>query len=68
MKLWDKGTETNKLIEAFTIGKDTEMDYFLAEFDVLGSLAHIKMLESIGLLTKPELTSLESELKTSTVK
>jgi argininosuccinate lyase len=63
MKLWDKGTETNKLIEAFTIGKDTEMDYFLAEFDVLGSLAHIKMLESIGLLTKPELTSLESELK-----
>ncbi|MCX6227993.1 MAG: argininosuccinate lyase [Bacteroidia bacterium] len=63
MKLWDKGTETNKLIEAFTIGKDTEMDYFLAEFDVLGSLAHIKMLESIGLLTKSELTSLQSELK-----
>jgi argininosuccinate lyase len=63
MKLWDKGTETNKLIEAFTIGKDTEMDTFLAEFDVLGSLAHIKMLESIGLLTKSELTALQSELK-----
>ena len=42
MKLWDKGTEINKFIEAFTIGKDTEMDYFLAEFDVLGSLPIFK--------------------------
>ena len=64
MKLWDKGTEINKLIEDFTIGRDTEMDFFLAEFDVLGSLAHIKMLESIGLLTAPELESLSSELRT----
>ena len=64
MKLWDKGTEINQLIETFTIGRDTEMDYFLAEFDVIGSLAHIKMLESIGLLTKPELTSLSGELRT----
>ncbi len=63
MKLWDKGTEINKLIEAFTIGKDTEMDMFLAEFDVLGSLAHIKMLESIGLLTAAELESLTFELR-----
>ncbi|MCX6240001.1 MAG: argininosuccinate lyase [Bacteroidia bacterium] len=63
MKLWDKGTEINQLIEAFTIGCDTEMDYFLAEFDVIGSLAHIKMLESIGLLTVPELESLSIELR-----
>ena len=63
MKLWDKGTEINKLIESFTIGRDTEMDYFLAEFDVIGSLAHIQMLESIGLLTLPELNSLTHELR-----
>ena len=63
MKLWDKGTEINKFIEAFTIGKDTEMDYFLAEFDVLGSLAHIQMLESIGLLPAPELKTLTDELR-----
>jgi argininosuccinate lyase len=62
MKLWDKGTEINKVIEAFTIGRDTEMDGFLAEFDVIGSLAHIKMLESIGLLTSPELKTLSFEL------
>lgn len=64
MKLWDKGTEINKLIEAFTIGRDTEMDFFLAEFDVIGSLAHIKMLESVGLLTEQELKSLTLELRT----
>jgi argininosuccinate lyase len=63
MKLWDKGTEINKVIEAFTIGRDTEMDGFLAEFDVIGSLAHIKMLESIGLLTSPELKTLSFELR-----
>src|SRR5665647_2776848 len=63
MKLWDKGTEINQLIEAFTIGRDTEMDYFLAEFDVIGSLAHITMLESIGLLTASELKSLSHELR-----
>jgi len=63
MKLWDKGIEINKLIEAFTIGHDTEMDYFLAEFDVIGSLAHITMLESIGLITAPELVMLSDELR-----
>ena len=63
MKLWDKGTEINKLIEAFTIGKDTEMDYFLAGFDVIGSLAHIQMLESIGLLSWNELNLLSDELR-----
>jgi len=63
MKLWDKGTAINKLIEDFTIGHDTEMDFFLAEFDVIGSLAHIQMLESIGLLTTPELALLTAELR-----
>lgn len=63
MKLWDKGATINKLIEAFTIGKDAEMDLYLAEFDVIGSLAHIRMLESIGLLTNPELVSLTAELR-----
>ncbi|MEI6138109.1 MAG: argininosuccinate lyase [Mariniphaga sp.] len=63
MKLWDKGAAINQLIEAFTIGRDTEMDLFLAEFDVLGSLAHIKMLESIGLLSAPELESLTIALR-----
>ena len=62
MKLWDKGTAINQLIETFTIGRDTEMDFFLAEFDVLGSLAHIKMLESIGLLTATELVLLSDAL------
>ena len=63
MKLWDKGTKINELIETFTIGRDIEMDYFLAEYDVIGSLAHITMLESIGLITKSELTSLSNELR-----
>ena len=63
MKLWDKGTKMNQLIETFTIGRDAEMDFYLAEFDVIGSLAHIKMLESIGLLTSSELTSLSFELR-----
>ncbi len=63
MKLWDKGTAINQLIESFTIGRDTEMDFFLAEFDVLGSLAHIKMLESIGLLSSTELELLSEALR-----
>ena len=64
MKLWEKGTKINELIEAFTIGKDREMDFHLAKFDVIGSLAHIQMLEHIGLLTADELTVLSKELKT----
>ena len=47
MKLWDKGIETNELVEKFTVGLDRELDIHLAPFDVLGTLAHIKMLESI---------------------
>jgi len=63
MKLWDKGTKINDLIESFTEGKDPEMDFFLAKFDVVGSLAHIQMLEQIGLLHKEELALLSKELK-----
>lgn len=63
MKLWDKGTSVNKLIEDFTVGKDREMDAHLAGFDVLGSMAHAIMLESIGLLTNDELSELLSGLK-----
>lgn len=63
MKLWDKGYSVNKLIEAFTVGKDREMDSYLAGFDVLGSMAHAIMLESIGLLTRDELDQLLTELR-----
>jgi len=62
MKLWDKGTSVNELIENFTVGKDREMDIYLAKFDVLGSIAHAKMLQSINLLTVSELAELQTEL------
>ncbi|MEZ4883424.1 MAG: argininosuccinate lyase [Chitinophagales bacterium] len=63
MKLWQKGFEVNKEIEKFTVGKDKELDVFLAPHDVLGSLAHIKMLESIGLLSSNEHQILSQELQ-----
>ena len=63
MKLWEKNFEINKEIERFTVGRDREMDLYLAKYDVLGSMAHITMLESIGLLEKNELTQLLAELK-----
>ena len=63
MKLWQKDKTSLKEVEKFTVGKDNELDIHLAPFDVLGSLAHTKMLESVGLLTKDELTLLEVELK-----
>lgn len=62
-KLWQKNVELNKRIEKFTVGKDRELDVFLAPYDVLGSMAHITMLQSINLLTKPELDILLKELK-----
>ena len=55
MKLWDKGFEPDKMIENFTVGQDRELDLRLARYDVEGSMAHIKMLQSIGLLSKEEL-------------
>lgn len=63
MKLWQKNTDSLKEVETFTVGKDRELDLFLAPYDVLGSLAHIKMLEKVGLLSKEELEELEKELK-----
>lgn len=62
-KLWEKNFEVNKEIERFTVGRDREMDLYLAKYDVLGSMAHITMLQSIGLLEKEELTILLAELK-----
>jgi len=63
MKLWQKDKASLKEVETFTVGKDREMDVYLAAFDVFGSLAHIQMLESVGLLTKGELSQLQQELK-----
>ena len=63
MKLWEKNFEVNKEIERFTVGRDREMDLYLAKYDVLGSMAHITMLESIGLLEHDELPQLLAELK-----
>src|SRR6478609_7088881 len=63
MKLWTKDKDSLKEVTNFTTGKDQEMDMFLAPFDVLGSLAHIQMLESVGLLKKEELVKLSAELK-----
>jgi argininosuccinate lyase len=55
MKLWSKGFEPDKMIEQFTVGNDRELDLRLARYDVQGSMAHIRMLESIGLLKSDEL-------------
>ena len=63
MKLWSKGFEINKEIERFTVGRDREMDLYLAKYDVLGSMAHISMLNSIGLIGDDELPLLLAELR-----
>lgn len=64
MKLWQKeNTVTSEKIEKFTVGRDREMDLHLAEFDVLGNIAHATMLETIGLLTAGDLAALKTELK-----
>ena len=63
MKLWEKGIPVNKSIEDFTVGNDREMDLYLAPHDILGSMAHIIMLESVGLLAKNELSPLLNSLK-----
>jgi argininosuccinate lyase len=63
MKLWQKDKSSLLEVEKFTVGNDRDLDIYLAPFDVLGSLAHTKMLESVGLLSKKELTELEMELK-----
>lgn len=62
-KLWEKNVQVNAEIDRFTVGRDREMDMYLAKYDVLGSMAHITMLENIGLLTSDELKILLEELK-----
>lgn len=62
-KLWEKNVQVDHEVDIFTVGKDREMDLYLAKYDVLGSMAHITMLESIGLLTKEELNVLLAELR-----
>ena len=64
MKLWDKGFSTDKKIDIFTVGNDRELDLLLAKYDVIGSLAHAKMLHKIGLLNKDEIDAVEKELQT----
>lgn len=63
MKLWEKNVQVNKDVESYTIGRDRELDVYLAPYDVLGSMAHITMLESVGLLAKEELIVLLEELR-----
>ena len=63
MKLWSKGFEINREIERFTVGRDCEMDLYLAKYDVMGSMAHITMLNSIGLIADDELPLLLNELR-----
>ena len=62
MKLWDKGFSTDKKIDLFTVGNDRELDLVLAKYDVMGSLAHAKMLHKIGLLSADEMILVEKEL------
>ncbi len=63
MKLWQKSGCATAEVDSFTVGRDREMDMYLAEADVLGSLAHTRMLETIGLLTPAELADVQRELK-----
>ncbi len=63
MKLWQKDKDALSEVTRFTVGHDRELDLYLAAFDVLGSLAHTQMLESVGLLSKEELALLAKELK-----
>lgn len=62
-KLWDKGFSVDEKIEKFTVGKDRELDIYLAQHDILGTMAHITMLQSVGLLQEDELKHLLEELK-----
>ena len=62
MKLWDKGIKIDQLIEQFTVGNDREIDIHIAKYDVQASVAHAKMLASIGIITSEELQLLEKGL------
>lgn len=61
MKLWDKGIKIDQLIEQFTVGNDREIDIHIAKYDVQASVAHAKMLASIGIITSEELQLLEKD-------
>ena len=63
LKLWEKSVAVDHNVETYTVGRDREMDLYLAPYDVLGSMAHITMLESISLLSAEELRQLLDELK-----
>src|SRR6478735_7041450 len=63
MKLWQKNTTSLKEVEQFTVGRDREFDLLLAPFDVLGNIAHAKMLATVGLLTTEECEQLVKELR-----
>ena len=63
MKIWSKGFDNAPEIDAFTVGKDRELDLVLAPWDILGTMAHITMLSEVGLLGKDELAQLLPELK-----
>ena len=63
MKLWDKGFDTDKRIEKFTVGNDALLDVKLARYDITGTMAHIKMLTKVGLLEQSELDLLLPELE-----
>ena len=63
MKLWQKDSSTHEAVETFTIGRDREMDLRLAPFDILGSLAHTRMLLEVGLLEEVEYQALSVALK-----
>ena len=57
-KLWDKGFKEDERIDAFTVGNDRELDHELAPYDIMGTMAHITMLQSVGLLSKEDLDRL----------
>ena len=62
MKLWDKGTPIDEVMESFTVGNDREIDVRLARWDVVGSIAHVEMLGHVGLITNEERLALTNEL------
>ncbi len=68
MKLWQKNNNTlsgdsSKEVEKFTVGNDRKFDLLLAPFDVLGNIAHAKMLATVGLLTNDEANTLTKDLQ-----
>lgn len=63
MKIWQKNTDVDRFVELFTVGKDRELDMYLAEADVLGSLAHTRMLKQVGLLDEADLEAVQVGLK-----